>query len=652
MDYKKIKPPTNFTEKANINSLESYQSLYKQSIEEPDSFWAEQAKEHLSWFSTWDQVSDNKWSTIGEKEEPYISYFKGATINASYNCIDRHLESRANKTAIKWIGEDNSVREITFQDLHDEVCKLSIVFKNLGLVRGDRVSIYLPMIPEMAISILACARLGLVHSVVFSAFSADALKSRIEDCESKLVITANTSKHAGKISNLKEKVDQAIEGSKTVTNILIIERDQSNYNKVEGRDVVYQEEMSRVSETNLEPAKLDAEHPLFILYTSGSTGKPKGVLHTTGGYLLYTTMTAKYIFDLKEDDIFWCTADVGWITGHSYLIYGPLSNGATCIMYEGTPTYPHQGRFWEIIQEHKVSIFYTAPTAIRALMKLGDGIPNSYDLKSLRLIGTVGEPINPEAWIWYYKNIGKESCPVIDTWWQTETGGIMLTTFPGVHDMKPGSAGFPFFGIQPEILSNKDNEGNDKSRGSLVIKKPWPGIIRGVFGDKKNTLIKNVYFSAYPDKYYTADGARIDEDGHYWLLGRIDDVINVSGHRLSTAEIESALVSHPSVAEAAVVGIPHEIKGQGIYCYVTLKDSVTPDESLTEKLITHVRAEISPIATPDHIQLTEHLPKTRSGKIMRRILRKIAEGDSSSLGDISTLADPSVVAKLIENGPK
>ena len=645
MTYKLIQPPAHFVEKANINSLESYQSLYKQSIEEPDSFWAEQAKLHLSWFSKWDQVSNYDWASIGEKEGPYVNFFKGATINASYNCIDRHLKENGNKVAIKWIGEDDSKRNITYKELHSEVCKLSNVLKKLGLEKGDRVSIYLPMIPELAISVLACARLGLVHSVVFSAFSADALKSRIEDCGSKLVITTDISNHAGKTSNIKEKVDHAIQGIDFVKHVLVVERSSDPCNKIQGRDLSYKEEISKV-EPVCPAEELDSEHPLFILYTSGSTGKPKGVLHTTAGYLLYTTMTLKYVFDLKENDIFWCTADVGWITGHSYFIYGPLSNGATCIMYEGTPTYPHQGRFWEIIQENKVSIFYTAPTAIRALMKLGEEIPNYFDLSSLRLIGSVGEPINPEAWIWYYNNIGKENCPVVDTWWQTETGGIMITTLPGVHAMKPGSAGFPFFGILPEIMPT---EGEDKLRGSLVIKKPWPGMLRGVFGDRMNTLIKNVYFSAYPNTYYTADGARKDEDGYYWLLGRMDDVINVSAHRLSTAEIESALVSHPAVAEAAVVGIPHDIKGQGIYCFVTLKDSVSPSEKLKEELKIHVRTEISPIATPEVIQLTDSLPKTRSGKIMRRILRKIAEGDTSTLGDISTLADPSVVARLIEN---
>lgn len=646
MDYKLIKPPTHFTKKANINSLESYQSLYKQSIEEPNTFWANQAREHLSWFSEWKEVSNHDWSAIGEKEEQFVNFFKGAAINASFNCLDRHLKDRGEKVAIKWIGEDNTKVDLTYRHLHAEVCKLSNVLKGLGLDKGDRVSIYLPMIPELVISVLACARLGLIHSVVFSAFSSDALKSRLEDCGSKLVITANTSSHAGKILNLKEKVDHAVKNLNFVKHVLVVDRDGSGYMPVSDRDLNYKEEVSKITQEDCPPAILDAEHPLFILYTSGSTGKPKGVLHTTAGYLLYTTMTSKYVFDLKDDDVFWCTADVGWITGHSYLIYGPLSSGATCIMYEGTPTFPHQGRFWEIVQENKVNIFYTAPTAIRSLMKLGEDIPKAFDLSSLRLIGSVGEPINPEAWIWYYKNIGRENCPVVDTWWQTETGGIMITTLPGVHNMKPGSAGFPFFGILPEIVPS---EGEDKSRGSLVIKQPWPGMLRGVFGDKTNSLIKNVYFSAYPNNYYTADGARKDEDGYYWLLGRMDDVINVAGHRLSTAEIESALVSHPSVAEAAVVGIPHDIKGQGIYCFVTLKDSIAPTEELKMILKTHVRTEISPIATPEVIQLAESLPKTRSGKIMRRILRKIAEGDTSTLGDISTLADPSVVETLIEN---
>jgi acetyl-CoA synthetase len=647
-----ISPQEPFRSSAKIASLEAYESLYRQSIQDPDMFWGTQAKELLSWFSDWTSVIEYDWNTIGTREEPYLRFFNGGSLNASYNCLDRHiLNGKQDKTAILWQGEDLSEeRSLSYKELHEKVCQCAHALHGMGIKKGDRVTIYMPMVPEIVISVLACARIGAIHSVVFSAFSPEALANRILDADSRFIITANTSIHAGKVISLKANVDEALKQCPNVAHVLVYKRTNESTSMKKNRDLWWHD-LCDHAPLEYTPEVMGSEDPLFILYTSGSTGKPKGVLHTTAGYLLYTTATFKYVFDIKENDIFWCTADVGWITGHSYLIYGPLSNGATCVMFEGVPNYPTPDRFWNTIEKYKVSIFYTAPTAIRALMKLGNRYPDSADLSSLRLLGTVGEPINPEAWMWYFTVIGKEKCPVVDTWWQTETGGIMITTLPGCHSMKPGAAGKPFFGIAPKILTTDGKEASVNEGGSLVITQPWPGMLRGVYGDKTNELIKNVYFSAFPGNYFSADGARIDEDGYYWLLGRMDDVINVSGHRLATAEIESALVSHSAVAEAAVVGTPHEIKGQAIYCYVSLKDGNSPSIELAKSLRAHVREEISPIASPEHIHFTPHLPKTRSGKIMRRILRKIAEGNTDQLGDISTLADPSVIKALIESKP-
>ena len=640
-------PSKEFSEKARVKSPEQYEALYKESIENPDKFFSEQAEQNLSWFKKWDKVIDYDFSVVG-KEKSYAKFFDGAKINASYNCLDRQIErGMGDKPAIIWQGEkEEESITYTYSELKKEVCKFANVLKKHGAKEGTVVTVYLPMITELPIACLACARIGAIHSVVFSAFSAEALASRINDCKSEMVITADAGFHAGKVNLLKEKVDKAVNNSPSVKKVIVTNRANQKISLAENRDFLYQDEKETVSD-DCEAVQMDAESPLFALYTSGSTGKPKGVLHTTAGYLFWANLTFKYIFDIKDDDVFWCTADVGWITGHSYLVYGPLSNGATNLMFEGVPTYPEANRFWKLVEKFKVSIFYTAPTAIRALMKLGDKWPNSCDLSSLRLLGTVGEPINPEAWIWYHEVIGKEKCPIVDTWWQTETGGIMLTTLPGAIPAKPGAAGKPFFGVLPEVRKEDGSPAEVNEGGKLVIKKAWPGMIRGTYGDEKSELVKKVYFSTYPDSYFSGDGCRIDEDGYYWLLGRIDDVINVSAHRFATAEIESALVSHNKVAESAVVGRPHETKGQCIYCYVTLKQGNEPTDELRKELVKHVRNEISPIATPEVIQFAPALPKTRSGKIMRRILRKIAEGDVANLGDTSTLADPSVVEKLV-----
>ncbi len=645
-------PPKELSEKAHIPNMEEYQRLYKESVENPEGFWAQQAEQHLSWFKKWDRVMEYDFSRIGEQEQPYLKFFEGGKINVSFNCLDRHLATwRKNKAAIIWQGEDEKEkRTLTYQQLHEQVCKLANVLEKHGVKKGTIVTIFLPMILQLPIAMLACSRIGAIHSVVFSAFSAEALKNRILDCKSQVVVTADVGFHAGKMIELKKKVDEALQGCLKVEKVIVYNRGNTSCDMKPGRDFWWIEEMeaSDISDIH-EPVEMDAEDPLFILYTSGSTGKPKGVLHTTGGYLLYATCTFKYIFDMKDEDVYWCTADAGWITGHSYVVYGPLSNGATVFMFEGTPTYPEPDRFWKIIEEYKVTIFYTAPTAIRALMRLGEVWPNKHDLSSLRILGTVGEPINPEAWMWYYRVIGKERCPIVDTWWQTETGGIMITPLPGASPTKPGSASFPFFGVVPEILREDGTLADINEGGKLVITKPWPGMIRGVYGDPKNELVKSVYFSAFHGKYFTGDGCRKDEDGFYWLLGRVDDVLNIAGRRFGTAEIESALVAHESVAEAAVVGFPHDIKGQGMYCFVTLKQGYQPSAGLVEALVQQLRKEIGPIAQPDKIQFAEQLPKTRSGKIMRRILRKIAEGNFEELGDTSTLADPSVVDALIKN---
>lgn len=646
---RQFEPASSFKDKALICSRSQYDKLYQQSISDPEGFWSAQAKAELTWFEPWRSVLEYDFDTIGTKEAPYVSWFRGGKLNASFNCLDRHLEMRGDKTAVIWQGENEEQPQlITYRELHAKVCLFANVLKKHGVKKGDTVTIFLPMIPELPVAMLACARIGAIHSVVFSAFSAESLHSRILDCNSTFVVTSDVSFHHGKTVALKEKVDTALQNCPAVKKVIVVNRGKTSPLMQIGRDLWWEEE---INSADISPtcvaAEQDAEDPLFALYTSGSTGKPKGVIHTTGGYLLYTHLTFKYIFDHREDDVFWCTADAGWITGHSYLVYGPLSNGATVVMFEGTPTYPTPDRFWSIIAKYKVSIFYTAPTAIRSLMRLGAEWPEKHDLSSLRLLGSVGEPINPEAWVWYQEVIGKGNCPIVDTWWQTETGGHMITTFPGAHLTKPGSAGKPFFGVHPEVLRNDGTPTEDGEGGQLFITRPWPGMLRGVFGDPKNELIKKVYFSMQPGKYFTGDGCRVDKDGYYWLLGRIDDVINVSGHRFATAEIESALVGYPSVAEAAVVGYPHEIKGQGLYCFVTLKQGVIEDENLRKALIKHVREEIGPIATPDCIHFAPALPKTRSGKIMRRILRKIAEGAIDQIGDTSTLADPTVVDALV-----
>lgn len=645
-------PPKELSEKAYIKSMEEYERLYRESIDNPEGFWGRQAEESLYWFKKWDKVLEYDFTRIGEAEGPYLKFFQGGRLNLSYNCLDRHLDSwRRNKAAIVWQGEEEGgKRTLTYQQLHTQVCRFANILKRHGIEKGDLVTIFLPMIPELPIAMLACARIGAIHSVVFSAFSADALRHRILDCNSKMVITSDVGFHGGKVIELKNKTDKALlDGCKSVEKVIVYNRGNSRVDMTPGRDYWWHEEMNAEDITDrCDPVEMDSEDPLFILYTSGTTGNPKGVLHTTAGYLLHVNLSFRWIFDVKDEDIFWCTADIGWVTGHSYIVYGPLSNGATSLMFEGIPTYPKPDRFWKIVEDYKVNIFYTAPTAIRALMRLGEEWPNKHDLSSIRILGTVGEPINPEAWIWYYHVIGKKRCPILDTWWQTETGGIMITPLAGALPTKPGSASRPFFGILPEILRQDGSVADINEGGTLVIKRPWPGMIRGVYGDKKNELIKKVYFSRFPGRYFTGDGCRIDEDGFYWLMGRIDDVINVSGHRLATAEVESALVSYKAVAEAAVVGFPHEIKGQGIYCFVTLKKGYDGLDSLKKTLIEHVRKEIGPIATPDKIQFSDTLPKTRSGKIMRRILRKIAGGEIEAIGDTTTLADPSVVESLIK----
>ncbi|MFQ5795870.1 MAG: acetate--CoA ligase [Candidatus Bipolaricaulia bacterium] len=644
-------PPKELSGQAYIKSFEEYEKLYQESVEDPEGFWGRQAEAHIDWFKKWDRVLEYDFSSIGERKGPYVEFFRGGQLNISYNCLDRHLSTwRRNKVALFWQGEpDGERRTLTYQQLHTEVCRFANVLKSHGVKKGDVVTLFLPMIPELPIAMLACARIGAIHSVVFSAFSADALRDRILDCGAKFLVTADGYYRGGRAVKCKEAADAALKDCPEVERVIVVKRLGIETPMQPDRDRWWHEEMNADEiTTQCEPVAIDAEAPLFILYTSGSTGKPKGVLHTTGGYLVHVHLTTKWIFDLKDEDLFWCTADIGWVTGHSYIVYGPLSNGATVLMFEGIPTYPEPDRFWKIVDDYRVTVFYTAPTAIRALMRLGEEWPNRRDLSSIRILGTVGEPINPEAWMWYHRVIGKERLPIVDTWWQTETGGILITPLPGAIPTKPGSASKPFFGVVPEVLRSDGSVTDVNEGGALVITKPWPGMIRGVYGDNKNELIKQVYFSMFPGKYYTGDGCRIDEDGFYWLMGRIDDVLNVSGHRLATAEIESALVSHESVAEAAVVGFPHEIKGQGIYSYVTLKQEHEASDNLKKELIGHVRKEISPIATPDKIQFSNDLPKTRSGKIMRRILRKIAAGEVDEIGDTSTLADQTVVEALIQ----
>ena len=635
--------PEDFREKAAISSFRSYKAIYNWSVTDPEGFWGEMA-EQLDWYRKWDRFVEYDF-----KDKPEVRFFIGGKINVSYNCLDRHLRTwHKNRAAIIWQGEpDEEVKIYTYQQLHYQVCKFANVLKKLGVKKGDIVSIYLPMIPELPIAMLACARIGAIHSVVFGGFSAESLRDRILDCGSKVLITADGYYRSGKIVRGKDGADTALQSCPNVKTAIVVKRLGIDINMKEGRDHWWHEEMSAEDiEPYCEPEIMDADAPLFILYTSGSTGKPKGVLHTQGGYLLHTFQTMKWIFDIKDNDTFWCTADIGWITGHSYIVYGPLSVGATTVMFEGVPTYPKPDRFWQIVEKFKVDVFYTAPTAIRALMREGEEWPRQHDLSSLRLLGSVGEPINPEAWMWYHRVIGREMCPIVDTWWQTETGGILITPLPGAIPTKPGSATLPFPGVEPIILREDGSEAGVNEGGYLCIRRPWPGMMRTVWGDPQR--FKETYFTRFPGYYFTSDGARRDEDGYYWLMGRIDDVIKVSGHRLGTAEIESALVSHHKVAEAAVVSIPHEIKGEGIYAYVTLKSGVERSEALEKELREHVRKTIGPIATPDKIQFADALPKTRSGKIMRRILVKIAAGNIENLGDTTTLADPSVVEILIK----
>ncbi|MFT5173071.1 MAG: acetyl-CoA synthetase [Gammaproteobacteria bacterium] len=635
--------PEALAQSAHIDQ-QRYQAMYKQSIEDPQGFWAEQAEQFISWNRKWDKVWD--WNY----HEASIKWFEGATLNASYNCLDRHLDTRGDQVAIIWEGDDPAVdKKITYRELHAEVCRFANALKARGVAQGDRVSIYMPMIPEASVAMLACARIGAVHSVVFGGFSPEALKDRILDSDCKVVITADEGVRGGRIFALKANVDKAVESCPDVHTVFVVRRTGGDIRWDAERDVWYDEATASAS-ADCAPQEMGAEDPLFILYTSGSTGKPKGVLHTTGGYLLFAAITHKYTFDYKEGEVYWCTADVGWVTGHSYIVYGPLANGATTVMFEGIPTYPDAGRFWDVCDKHSVSIFYTAPTALRALMGQGNEPVTRTSRASLRLLGTVGEPINPDAWEWYYHVVGEQRCPIVDTWWQTETGGHLITPLPGATALKPGSATTPFFGVVPAILDAQGKEMEGECEGSLVIKQPWPGQMRTLYGDHQR--FKDAYFSTYPGYYFTGDGARRDADGYYWITGRVDDVINVSGHRMGTAEVESALVLHERVAEAAVVGYPHEIKGQGIYAYVTLMAGVEGSDELAKELVALVRSEIGAIASPDVIQWAPGLPKTRSGKIMRRILRKVAASELENLGDTSTLADPAVVDELIANRRK
>ncbi len=618
-----------------------YDAMYRRSLAEPDAFWAEQAEQFVTWERRWETVSS------GDFHRADARWFDGARLNVAYNCLDRHLATRGDQTAIIWEGDDPTQhKHITYRELHGEVCRFANVLKAGGVVKGDRVSIYMPMIPEAAVAMLACARIGAVHSVVFGGFSPDALKDRILDSDCGAVITADEGVRGGRSVPLKVNVDKALESCPAVKAVFVVRHTGHAVNWVAGRDHWYHEAMAGAS-SECPPESMEAEDPLFILYTSGSTGKPKGVLHTSGGYLLFAAMTHKYVFDYRDGEVYWCTADVGWVTGHSYIIYGPLANGAITLMFEGVPTYPDAGRFWEVIDKHQVNIFYTAPTALRALMGQGDAPVRRSRRTSLRILGSVGEPINPEAWEWYYKVVGEQRCPIVDTWWQTETGGVMITPLPGARALKPGSATLPFFGVEPALVDEQGQELKGATSGSLVIKRSWPGQMRTVYGDHER--FRETYFKMFPGRYFTGDGARRDEDGYYWITGRVDDVINVSGHRLGTAEVESALVLHSAVSEAAVVGYPHDIKGQGIYAYVTLMHDQEPSEALRKELVAHVRKEIGAIATPDVIQWAPGLPKTRSGKIMRRILRKVAANELDNLGDTSTLADPSVVDALVAN---
>jgi len=637
-------PSEEFSRNAHIKSITEYNTLYKYAAEKPEEFWSKMAEETLSWHKKWDKVLEYNF------DEPSVQWFIGGKLNASYNCLDRHLTGiNKNKAAIIWESDNGDYKTFTYQQLYYEVNRFANVLKKHGIGKGDRVTLYLPMIPELTIAMLACARIGAIHNIVFAGFAPKSLRDRINHCESKLVITADEGIRGNKKVPLKANLDEALLNCPTVREVIVVRRCDGDVNMISGRDFWWHQEISaRSIENYCAPEIMDAEDPLFILYTSGSTGKPKGVLHTTAGYLLHATLSFKWVFDYHPEDIYFCTADIGWITGHSYIVYGPLACGTTSVMYEGIPTYPNPGRYWDIVEKHRVNIFYTAPTAIRALMKEGDGWVKNYDLSSLRILGSVGEPINPEAWEWYYEKIGKRKIPIVDTWWQTETGGFMIAPLPGVMSLKPGSANKPFPGVMPKVLKEDGTPAAVNEGGYLVIEKPWPGMLRGTYGDPENKRVKDEYFSRFPGKYFTGDGARVDENGDFWLLGRIDDVLSVSGHRIATAEVESALVSHPLVAESAVVGFPHEIKGEGIYAYIVLKGENEPNPTLVKDLRSHVREIIGPLASPEKIQFAPSLPKTRSGKIMRRILRKVAYGELENLGDISTLADPTIVDTIVK----
>ncbi|MBP6056540.1 MAG: acetate--CoA ligase [Candidatus Fonsibacter sp.] len=641
MSDKLFKVPADWAKNSYVNQS-SYEAKYKESINNNEKFWADEGK-RIHWFKPYTKVKDVIYST----KKVSIKWFYDGTTNVSYNCIDRHLPKRAKQTAIIFEGDDpKESKNITYQELSDEVCKLANGLKEIGVKKGDRVTIYMPMVPEGVYAMLACTRIGAIHSVVFGGFSPDSIVNRILDCKSEFVITADEGLRGQKVIPLKKNIDEALKKCPNVKKCIVLKRTGGNVPFDTKRDVWYHELTSKMS-TTCKPEEMNAEDPLFILYTSGSTGKPKGALHTTGGYLVYASMTHQYIFDYKDGDIYWCTADIGWVTGHSYIVYGPLSNGATTLVFEGVPSYPDASRFWQVIDKHKVNIFYTAPTALRALMREGDAMVKKTSRKSLKLLGSVGEPINPEAWIWYHKVVGDSRCPIVDTWWQTETGGILISPQPGAMDLKPGSATKPFYGIKPAVVDEKGNELSGACEGRLCMSDSWPGQMRTVYGDHQRFI--DTYFSQHDGKYFTGDGCKRDEDGYYWITGRVDDVIIVSGHNLGTAEIESAFVAHPKVAEAAVVGYPHDIKGQGLYCYVTLKVGETGSDALTKELKDLVRKIIGPLATPDLIHYTPGLPKTRSGKIMRRILRKVAENQFDNLGDTSTLADPTVVQSLIDN---
>ncbi|MBE0429689.1 MAG: acetate--CoA ligase [Thermoleophilia bacterium] len=645
-EKRKFPPPPEFSKTAHISSMEQYEDLYRRSVDDPEGFWAEQAEENLHWYRKWDKVLEYDFHV------PEVAWFIGGQLNVSYNCLDRHLTGPCrHKAALVWESDGGDYRTFTYQQLFREVNRFASVLEKHGVGRGDRVSIYLPMVPELAIAMLACSRIGAIHSVVFAGFSAGSLADRIKDCSARLLITADGGMRGGRVVPVKATADEALRETPTIEKVIVVSRIGGPGTAMEaGRDLWWHEEMEADDIENWrEPEELDAEDPLFILYTSGSTGKPKGVLHTNGGFLLYAHLSFKWIFDYQEEDLNFCTADIGWITGHTYVVYGPLSNGATSLMFEGVPTYPRPDRLWEVVEKHDVNILYTAPTVIRALMREGEEWVKGHPMRSLRLLGSVGEPINPEAWMWYHENVGRGRLPIVDTWWQTETGGALITPLPGAMTLKPGSANRPFFGVVPQVLREDGSPADVNEGGHLVIDKPWPGMIRGTYGDPEHKRVKEVYFDRFPGKYLSGDGASVDKDGDYWIIGRIDDVVNVSGHRMGTAEIESALVSHEAVAEAAAVGFPHEVKGEAIYAFVTLKEGYDGTDDVRKVLRAHVQEEIGPIAKPDKIQFSPALPKTRSGKIMRRVLRKVAAGKTSpdDLGDTSTLADPDVVDEIV-----